>query len=119
SLLPFGKTDGGPNRLPAIGDKFAVALLDGLRQRILVGAAKQLGQVDLEIADGANGSAGNGGCLVIGKHDCLLRTDPAARGATLLAIVLIFDGKPFVLIDAIDAEEAEIDALHAIGATAV
>ena len=44
-----------------------------------VAAAEQFRQVDLQAADVADRRAGDGGRLVVGEHDRLLRTDPAAR----------------------------------------
>src|SRR6185503_4542431 len=53
-VLTFRKADRRADRLPAVGDKFAVALLDGLRQGVLVRAAEEFRQIDLEIADRAD-----------------------------------------------------------------
>ena len=84
-----------------------------------VAAAEQLGQVDLQPADGADRGAGDGRRLVVGEHDGVLGTDPAARRTALLAVVLVLDQDAVELVHAVDAEQAEIDALHAVGAAAV
>src|SRR5262249_41785705 len=51
--------------------------------------------------------------------DGVLGTDPAARGAAALAVALVLDQDAVERVHAIDAEQAEVDALHAIGAAAV
>src|SRR5262245_7658057 len=53
------------------------------------------------------------------KDDRVFRTDAAAGGAALAAVVSLLDEDRLDLIDAIDAEQAEIDALHAVSAAAV
>src|SRR5262249_54023571 len=73
----------------------------------------------LQAADASAWSPGDGGGLVIGEDDGVLGTDAAARRAALLAAVLVFDQDAVLLVHAINAEQAKIDALHAIGATAV
>ena len=78
-----------------------------------------LRQVDLQAADGADRGAGDGRRLVVGEHDRLLGTDPAARRTALLAVVLVLDEDAVQLVHAVDAEQAEVDALHAIRAAAV
>ena len=65
------------------------------------------------------GGAGDGRRLVIGEHDGLLGTDPAARRTAALAVVLVLDDDAVQLVHAVDAEQAEIEALHAVGAAAV
>src|SRR5262249_14740321 len=45
--------------------------------------------------------------------------DPAARRATTLTTILILDEDPVELVDAVDAEQAEIETFEAIGAAAV
>jgi hypothetical protein len=56
---------------------------------------------------------------VAGKDDRVLGTDAAARRAALLAVVLLFDEDAVERIDAVHAEQAEVDALHAVRAAAV
>ena len=54
-----------------------------------------------------------------GERDGLLGTDATARGATAFASVLILDDQAIQTVNAVDAEQAEIQALHAIRAAAV
>src|SRR5438128_207472 len=49
----------------------------------------------------------------------MLGADAAAGGAATLAVVLVFHRDAFDLINAVDAEQTEVEALHAVGATAV
>src|SRR5207253_1297947 len=96
---------------------FAVALLS--RDGDGVAAAEEFGQIDLESANVAHRCPGDGGSFVIWKHDRMLGTDPAARRTAAFAIVLVFHGDALEAVHAVDAEQAEIDALHAIGAATV
>ncbi len=80
---------------------------------------KSLRQVDLQPADRAGVRARDRRRLVLGEDDRLLRADAAARRAALLALVLVLDHDPFERIDAVDAEQAEVEALHAVRAAAV
>src|SRR5262249_5957319 len=96
-----------------------IAFLHGLAQGVPVLTAEEPGEIDLQPGDGADWRARDGRRLVIGEHDRMFGTDPAARGATFLAVVLVVDQDAGVLIDAVDAEQAEIDALHAVRAPAI
>ena len=51
-----------------------------------------------------------------GKQDRHLGADPRARGAVGLAVVVVLDLDLAGLRDAVDVEEAEAQALHAVGA---
>src|SRR6202020_2121199 len=84
-----------------------------------IAAAEEPGQVDLEALDAADGRPGDRRCLVLREDDRMLGTNPAARGAALLARVLTLDEDPLLIVEAVDAEQAEIDAFHAIRAAAV
>src|SRR5262249_25619112 len=77
------------------------------------------GQVDLQPADVADRGAGDGRRLVVGEHDGVLGADPAARRAAALAVVLALHQDAVLRVHAVDAEQAEIQALHAIRAAAV
>src|SRR5262249_37377178 len=83
------------------------------------GAAEQLGQIDLQALDTADGRASNGGRFVLGKHDSVLWTNAAARRTAFLAVVLLIDQDSLLVIDAVNTEETKVDALHAIGTAAV
>src|SRR5262249_44342409 len=63
--------------------------------------------------------AGDGRRLEVREHDRLLGTDAAACGAAFLAAVLIFDQNPLLAVNAVDAEEAEVETFQAVGAAAV
>src|SRR2546426_6848430 len=119
AYLAFGDADRHADGVAAVSDRLGIALGDGLGQGVLGFAAEQLGEVDLEAADGADRGAGDGGRLVVGEHDGVFGADPAAGGAATLAIVLIIHQDAVEAIHAVDAEQAKIDALHAIGAAAV
>src|SRR5262249_23325837 len=84
-----------------------------------VAAAEKLGQVNLESADRADRRARDGRRLVVGEYDRVLRANSAARGTALFAAVLVLDQNAVLLVHAVDAEQAKVDALHAIGAAAV
>src|SRR5262249_21665961 len=86
---------------------------DGVR------ATKKPTQINLKTAHGANGRPGDSRGLVFRKDDRMLRADATAGRTTTLAIVLIFNQNTLVLIHSINAEEAKIDALHAICAATV
>src|SRR5262249_7927050 len=75
--------------------------------------------INLEASDGADRGAGDSGRFIIGKHDRVLGADAAARRAAALAVVLVLDHDPIERIHAVDAKQAKVDALHAIGAAAV
>src|SRR5262249_15901568 len=115
--LALRNADCEADRLPPVRDQFAVSFLssdvDGVR------AAKELGQVDLKTANGANCSTRNGGRLLVGENDGLVGADPAARGTAFLAAVLILNHNAVLLIHAVHAKQTEIYALHAIGAAAI
>ena len=73
--------------------------------------ALEVGVVDDFAIDGAR--------LIFREHDGGFGADAGAGGAVGFAVVLILDLQFFVLIDAVDAEEAEGEALHAVGAAVV
>ena len=58
------------------------------------------------------------GGFVLREDDRVLRADTTACGATLAAVVGLLDEDGFLGVDAVDAEEAEVDALQAIRAAA-
>ena len=117
--LALGDADRHADGVAAVGHQLAVALVDGLGQRVFGFTAEQLGQVDLEGANRADRGAGDGRRLIVRKHNRLLGAHSAARGTALAAIVLVLDQNALDAIDAVDAEQAEVDALQAIGAAAV
>src|SRR5262245_56392496 len=53
------------------------------------------------------------------KDDGVLRTDAAASRTTALAVVLILDQDPLLVVDPVYAEEAKINALQTVRAPAV
>src|SRR5690242_2316434 len=53
------------------------------------------------------------------KYDGVFWADAAAGRAALAAVIRLLDEDRFDSIDAIDPEEAEVDALHAVGAAAI
>ena len=53
------------------------------------------------------------------EDDGVLGTNAAARGATLAAVIRLLDQNCFHLVHAVDAEQAKVDALHAVGAAGV
>ncbi len=57
--------------------------------------------------------------LVFGEHDGDLGADAGAGGAVGLAVVVVLHLDLVVVTDAIDIEEAEAEALHAVGAAGV
>ena len=73
--------------------------------------ALEVGVVDDFAIDGAR--------LVFWEHDGGFGADAGAGGAVGFAVVLILDLEFFVLVDAVDAEEAEGEALHAVGAAVI
>src|SRR5262249_42712638 len=84
-----------------------------------VAAAEQAAQVDLEARHAPDRCPRDGGRLVVREHDGVLGTDPAAGRTTALAVVLVLNHQTVQRIDAVDAEQAEIETLHAVGAAAV
>ena len=60
-----------------------------------------------------------GPALVLGKQDRRFRADPRARRAVRLAVVLLLHRDLLGAIDAVDVEQAEGQALHAVGAAVV
>src|SRR5581483_2736143 len=115
--LTFWNAHGQPDGLAPVPDQFGVALLRGQ----LDGArgAEKSGEVYLQTARPLARGAGNGGHLVFGEDDGILRADPAARRAPAFAIVLALDQNFVGVISPVDAEEAEINALKAVGAARV
>ena len=73
--------------------------------------ASGVGFVDFVAVDGAG--------LILGEHDGDFRADAGAGGAVGLAVVVVLDLDFVVLANAIDVEEAEGEALHAVGAAGV
>src|SRR5439155_819885 len=88
--------DSSPTQCP-------VPLLHGHRQGVGHVAAEQLAQVDLQPADRPGVRPRDRRRLVLREDDRLLRTDPAARRAPLLALVLILHQDALQGIDAVDA----------------
>ncbi len=84
-----------------------------------LGAAEQLRQIDLQPARVFVRAAGNGRRLVLRKDDRVFRANPAAGRATLAAVIGLLDQDRVQAVDAVHAEQAEVDALHAIRAAAV
>ena len=85
--------------------------------RARVGGAEELREIDFQI--GADfGAAGDRGGFVLREDDRVFGANATARGATLAAVVGLFDEDGFLGVDAVDAEEAEVDALQAIRAAA-
>src|SRR5262249_20146603 len=115
--LPLRDADRQADRLATVLDQLGVALLGGDADG--VAAAEQFGQVDLQAADGPHRRPGDGRRLVIGEHDGVFRTDPRTGRTAALAVVLVLDVDALGLVDAVDAEQAEIEALHAIRTAAV
>jgi hypothetical protein len=111
--------DGHADGLSSIEDEFAVAFEDGHFEGGFAGvSAEEFGEVNFDTADFAVG-AGDGGCFVVWEDDGIGGADAAAGGAAFFAAVLLFDEDAIEGIDAVDAEEAEVDALHTVGAAAV
>ena len=81
--------------------------------------SKELGEIDLQSAIRHHVGPGDGRRFVLRKDDRILGANAAAGRAALAAIVRLFHEDRFGTIDAIHAEQAEVDALHAVGATAV
>ncbi len=65
------------------------------------------------------GVAGDHGRLVLRKDDRILGAHATAGGTALAAVVRLFDENRLLLVNAVHTEQAEIDALHAIGAPTV
>src|SRR6185436_9815030 len=57
--------------------------------------------------------------LVLREEDRDLGADARAGGAVGLAVALVLDRELVVLVDAVDLEQAEREALHAVGAAVV
>jgi len=73
--------------------------------------ASGVGFVDFVAVDGAG--------LILGEHDGDLWADAGAGGAVGLAVVVVLDLDFIVIADAVDVEETEGEALHAVGAAGV
>ena len=95
--LAFGDSDRHADRFASIIDEFGVALRNRHVEQITATAAEQLREINLQAGD-FTGSPGNRRRLMAGEDDRVLRTDAAAGGATLFAVVLLLDQDAIDLI---------------------
>lgn len=111
--------DAHAHRLSTVEDEFAVAFEHCHFHCGFAGvAAEEFAEVNFEAPDFALGT-GDGGGFVMWKDDGICRADTAAGGTAFLAAVLLFHEDAVECIDAVDTEQAEVDAFHAVGAAAV
>ena len=80
------------------------------------GGTEQLRQVDLESGVVVDFGPRDRRGFVLGEHDRVLGTNAATGRAPLSAVVRLFDQDRVRGVQAVDAEETKIDALHAIRA---
>src|SRR5262249_17239908 len=81
--------------------------------------AEKLGEIDLQTTGAFAGRARDGRRLVFWKDDGVFRTDAAACGTTAFAVILVLNKYSLLAVYAVYAEEAKINALKAVRASAV
>src|SRR5215468_8038308 len=110
---PYAKAHGGA----AVFHQFDVSFHSGQFNRAR--GAEKLREIDFQTAGAFARRACDGRRLVFGKDDGVLRTDATAGGATALAVILVLNQDPLLAVDPVYAEEAKINALKTVRASAV